>query len=95
MCFIHIYIGTSCAEKSLIDGSVKGQYTTIALTNSMEQAYASSIFSIFPLSMESNASDKFKKISIASKFFFRTPSIIRRIIRSCVVLEIFLRKPFL
>ena len=48
---------------------------------------------IFPLSMESNALDKFTNNRVSSDFFARTLSNIRRIVKICDV-DQFLRKPF-
>ena len=55
---------------------------------------ARSIYSIFSLFMESRAMDKSTKKSLVSRFFARSPSIIRRIIKICDVVDQFLWKPF-
>ena len=61
---------------------------------SLGRPWASSICSIFPLYMESKALEKLKNNIIASRFFARSPSRIRRIVKICNVKDPFLRKPF-
>ena len=56
--------------------------------------FANSIFCIFSRRMESNVLEKTSDNSIASKFFARTPMMIRRIDRFCVVVDQFLWKLF-
>ena len=60
----------------------------MATTVSLGEPSASSICSIFSLCMESTNNN------VASKFFARTPSRIRRIVKICEVVDLFLRKPF-
>ena len=61
----------------------------IAVTVSLERLYHRSIYSIFSLSIESNASEKSTNNSVASRFFTRTPSRIRRIVRMCAAVDRF------
>ena len=62
----------------------------MAATVSLGRPYARSICSIFHLCMESNSSEKSMNMSVASRFFVRTPSMIRQIDRICYVVDGFL-----
>ena len=66
----------------------------IVVTVSLDRLYAWSICSNFPLCMESNALRKSTNYSVASRFFARTPSMIRRIVGICNVMDWFLWKQF-
>ena len=66
----------------------------MAATVSLGRPYARSIFSISPLCMESKALAKSTIYIVVSRFFARTPSRIRRIVKICDVVDRFLRKPF-
>ena len=54
-----------------------------------------SICSIFPLCMESNTVEKLTNNIVASKFFACTCSRIRRIVKICYVVDLFLQKAIL
>ena len=66
----------------------------MAATVSLSRLLASNICSIFPRCMESKALAKSKNKIVASRFFARTPSRIRRIVKICDVMDLFLQKPF-
>ena len=60
----------------------------------MRRRYGCSICFTFLLSMESNGFEKAANSSVTTRFFFRIPSMIPRVVRICEVVEWFLRKPF-
>ena len=66
----------------------------IASTVSVGIPYAEKIFFILPRCIESNALAKSTNNSVAGVFFDLTPSIIRRIVNICPVVDLFWRKPF-
>ena len=66
----------------------------IVPTVSLGRPLARSIGSIFPLCMESKALEKSTNNIVASRFFSRTPSRIRRIVKIRDVVDRFFRKPF-
>ena len=66
----------------------------MAATVSLGRPYASSICSITPLRMESKALEKSTNNIVASRFFARTPSRLRQIVKICGVVDRFPRKPF-
>ena len=68
-------------------------FLCIAVTVSLWRPYAYSICSMFPLCMESNASEKSTN-NVASRFFTCTPSIIWLMARICDVVNWFLQKLF-
>ena len=61
---------------------------------SFSRPWASRICSIFPLWMESKALVKSTNNIVACRLFARTRSRIRRIVKICDVVNVFLRKPF-
>ena len=66
----------------------------MAATVSLGRPQASNICSIFPLCMELKALAKSTNNIVAPRFFARTTSRIRRIVKICDVVDLFLRKPF-
>ena len=66
----------------------------MAATVSFGSPWANNICSIFPLCIESKASEKSTNNIVASRFFSPTPSRFRRIVKICDDLDRFLRKPF-
>ena len=66
----------------------------MAATVSLSRPKASGIFSIFPRLMETKALGKSTDNVVASRFFARTPSRIRQIVKLCDVVDRFFRKPF-
>ena len=66
----------------------------MAATVSLRRLLARSICFIFSLCMESNALKKSTNNSVALRFFVRTLSDIRWIVKICDVVDGFLRKPF-
>ena len=66
----------------------------MAATVSFGRPKARRICSIFPLWMESKALVKSTNNIVASRFFESKPSRIRRIVKICEVIDLFLRKPF-
>ena len=69
-------------------------YIISATTVSLGWLYASSIYFIFPLCMESNSLEKFTNISLVTNFFARNPSMAELIIGICEVVDQFFLKPF-
>ena len=63
-------------------------------TASLEKPYSNSICSIFSLSLESNAGEKYMNTCVVSRFLARTPSLIQLTVWMCQVMDQFLRKPF-
>ena len=66
----------------------------IALIVSFGIPYADRIYFYFNLSIESNAFEKSINISIAGTFFDFTPSIKRRMVNICPVVDRFVLNPF-
>ena len=66
----------------------------MAATVSFGIRYASRIYSIFSLCMESKAFVKSTNNIVAFRFFACTPSRILRIVNICEVVDLFLWKPF-
>ena len=66
----------------------------MAATVSFGRQYASRIYSIFPLCMESKALVKSTNSNVACRFFAQMPSRILRMVNICEVVDLFLRKPF-
>ena len=64
-----------------------------AVTVSFGKPYSTNICSNFPLSMEANALEKSRDNRVASRFFARIPSMIRRRVWIWEVVDRFLRKP--
>ena len=60
------------------------------VTVSLENLYASSICSIFPICIESNGLKKSTIYSVAPIFFAGTPLMTRRIVKICEVVDRFL-----